>query len=251
MRDDQQLDGDDARPDGFHLDRRKLIAGAAVGGAAAWAAPSILSMSAAAAASAGGGGGGGSTPGSGPYAFAGIPFVVPSPNNPQNVINGGDDVLAGPVALPFGFRFYGIVNNSISVSSNGVVHFGANANAAFTNNTLPDTPAQDNALFPYWDDLINGQVNVWTIGSAPNRSFVVQWLNWSHFGSGGGPFTFYALLNETTMTIDFVYDTLNGVAGEANGESATVGVQGFGTATQYSFNTANSIPNSSAIRASG
>jgi len=48
-----------------------------------------------------------------------------------------------------------------------------------------------------------------TIGSAPNRTLVVQWTGWQRYttsGAFGELYNFQIRLNETTNTIDFVYD---------------------------------------------
>lgn len=255
MTDDQQLDGDDARPDGFHLDRRKLIAGAAVGGAAAWAAPSILSMSAAAAAS---GGGSGiplpPSPGTGPYGISPIPYTSLTLDNPTTIIAGQQDDATAPFTLPWSFRYYGAAYTDVLVGVNGFLGPGGSG-VDFLNAPLAVGPP---LIAPYWDDLTlpaGSTVSAQAFGTAPNRYIVFRWQALRHYGSftPAGPFIFDVVLYETTQ-IDFIYTNVvetedNGnlldgtgagtpvsAAQVSNGNLATIGVQGPSGVTQWSYN---------------
>jgi gliding motility-associated-like protein len=113
-----------------------------------------------------------------PYSFA------PGTIIPLNV----DDMWSSIIPIPFDFCFYGNTYNQCIVSSNGQVSFniaqantfnpwafGAVApmpNAAFT-------AAHNSIMAPYHDILPTtlGIMSYQTIGTAPNRVFVVSWNN--------------------------------------------------------------------------
>ncbi|QOC94327.1 carboxypeptidase regulatory-like domain-containing protein [Micromonospora craniellae] len=93
----------------------------------------------------------------------------------------GDDA-ATMVPLPFPVRFHGESYTSGRVHTNGLVSFGPASGEPDTwvNPTMP-TPAAPNAVVaPFWDDFevdAAASVRTQTQGTAPNRSFVVEWRN--------------------------------------------------------------------------
>lgn len=99
----------------------------------------------------------------------------------------GDDNLT-TIALPWTFTFYGVNQTTVNVATNGFLTFpGTNiAGAPFTNLALA---IGNNGIFPFWDDL-NGAPGVYTqsMGTAPNRRFIIQW-NKPFFG-GSDPVDF-------------------------------------------------------------
>jgi hypothetical protein len=120
--------------------------------------------------------------------------------------------------------------------------------ASFFNDCLP-SPLLSNAIFAFWDDLITRTPGVCTatVGTAPNRQFVVTWNDAMFFGTAAGNLTFSLFLNEGTNTIDVVYSSMTGDPA-ARGNSATIGVQDIGaTNTQHSCNM-NAVMSGTAIR---
>lgn len=72
----------------------------------------------------------------------------------------------------------------VRVGINGVVGFGPGVTATTlgANNSLPDIGTfgfpSVQALFPFWDDLntaIGGSVLTHTVGTTPNRTYIIQW----------------------------------------------------------------------------
>ena len=151
----------------------------------------------------------------------------------------GDDA-SRLVPLPFAFNFYGTSYSQAFVSTNGNLNFLA-LNSTFTNTAIPAAAAPNAAIYAMWDDLnvISGTGSMWTktSGTAPNRSFLIEWRNVNFFA--------------TTLMVD-VQTQLNedgsivtryrnlGADPREQGNSATVGIENAnGTvALQYSFNTA-------------
>ncbi|GIF71228.1 PQQ-dependent sugar dehydrogenase [Asanoa siamensis] len=154
----------------------------------------------------------------------------------------GDDVKQ-QVSLPFAFPFYGVAQNSVWVTSNGFLSF---ADPGWTgliaeNTALPNGTAPNAGIYPFWDDLVlraDSAIRTETLGSAPNRRFVVEWENIGHYGSNSARLSISAVLHESGR-IDFNYDLLN--SAREYGNSATVGVEdpAGAAATTYSFNQAN------------
>ncbi|MFZ2898315.1 MAG: HYR domain-containing protein, partial [Saprospiraceae bacterium] len=143
----------------------------------------------------------------------------------------GDDVAIG-ITLPFTFNFYGVNQTTANVTTNGFMTFPGSsiAGAPFTNAALA---VGQNGIFPYWDDL-NGAPGIFTqtLGTAPNRRFIIEWIK--PFFGGSDQIQFEVVLFETTNIIQFRYQDLNGLTG--NG--ATIGIAGpAGTGlTQLGFN---------------
>lgn len=159
----------------------------------------------------------------------------------QNITS--DDTTKS-VSLPFTFQFAGANYTSIKISSNGNAHFGT-ASSAYSNVAIPNTANPNALLAAFWDDLapnLGGAIYTGVSGTAPNRTFVIEWRNVNHYGvSGTNGATFEIQLDETTNHIWFLYqDTSFGNASYDTGVSATSGVENAtGTAgNQYSYNTA-------------
>src|ERR1022692_2738251 len=102
----------------------------------------------------------------------------------SSVLSNTDDGVA-LLTLPFPFTFYGNTYTLVCASSNGILSFVTTpaacspspdfANADLSTSSLPnDLPA----LVPFWTDLLftgTGGVYYQTQGTAPNRSFVIEW----------------------------------------------------------------------------
>jgi hypothetical protein len=161
-----------------------------------------------------------------------------------------DDEEQVRVNLPsgFAFDFYAMPVTWIDISSNGYLDIGTANNPAqpWVNVALPSAAQPNGIAAAWWDDLNPAgatKVFTHTVGTAPNRVFVVEWLDVSPFtpGSTSGV-TFEAQLEETTGAITFAYrDVTAGLAGFDGGAGGTVGIEEpFGTtATQISYNQAN------------
>jgi hypothetical protein len=154
----------------------------------------------------------------------------------------GDDDSQS-VALPFTFVFYDEAKTSIRVGSNGYLTFGADGDA-FGNTSIPNFALPNDLVCPFWDDMNptgGGTIHTTTLGSAPDRTFIVLYSSVPHFNVVGA-FTFEALLFERTNEIQFRYGSLIG-SPYSDGASASVGLENSdGTlGVQHSFNTAGSV----------
>jgi len=153
----------------------------------------------------------------------------------------GDDTPIG-ITLGFPFQFYGVTQTTATVGTNGHMQFPGSSLGATSPFTNAACAVGQNAIFPFWDDL-NGGAGIYTqtIGTAPNRTFIIQW-NKDHFGGTGNTVAFQVRLSETSNLIRFIYQDVDfGNATWNNGASATVGIAGPGGTgvSQFSFNTAS------------
>lgn len=124
-----------------------------------------------------------------------------------------DDGVSGAISLPFDFQMNGADYNSCRVNYNGYITFGTTAPAG--NNFIPisSNTGYANAISALGMDLFSGTVSVLnagreisyaTIGTAPNRTFVVQWKNVLRKNQNGN-WNFQIRLEENSNKISFVY----------------------------------------------
>lgn len=154
-----------------------------------------------------------------------------------------DDTVNLP--LPFPFTFYGTTYTALNASSNGNIQFG-NANAAYVNECLNSGPAphMGDMIAPYWSDLdltYSGYLETETVGSAPNRIFVVEWDGVPPYGAElDDTVTFEVQLFEGSNDIVFLYEDVVSQVG-SNGRLATIGLQSAnqGVALQLGCNQAS------------
>ncbi|MBC7227431.1 MAG: S8 family serine peptidase [Thermoflexales bacterium] len=150
-----------------------------------------------------------------------------------------DDDAETNVTLPFPFTFYGTTSTAIRVGNNGGILFNATSGDLWAGNENLGTTSSNNLIVPFWDDIDSDTGNVYykTVGTAPNRRFVIEWYNRPHYNNVGNA-TFELILYEGTNNIKFQYqDVVFGNSSYDYGASATVGIRGSGSNyLQYSYN---------------
>lgn len=130
-----------------------------------------------------------------------------------NLIASGWDDNVAAATLPFTFNFNNTNYTSVNVSSNGFITFGT-----APGNTLYfpiNSAGTFNGIFSgFGRDLIdNGTTNpirIGTIGTTPNRVFIIQWTNarrWNNGGIEGDVLNFQIRLYETSNVIECRYGT--------------------------------------------
>ncbi len=164
-----------------------------------------------------------------------------------------EDDWVGTIQLPFSIPFGSDDNvfDTLTIGSNGGLSFTNDGLVDVENHEFPKTNFVS-FIAPLWDDLDpnsgDGGIYYGEVGTAPNREFIVEWRDVSHYGEDNGG-TFQVVFFEDSSDILFNYlDVDFGTEDFNNGASATVGVQS--TATQYSQFSYNSptLQNNSAIR---
>jgi hypothetical protein len=138
-----------------------------------------------------------------------------------------DDGLV-EVVLPFQFSFYGTSYDVIRISSNGNLQFSGQQ-SSFENICLSPEPAagMGDMIAPYWDDLnlsFAGAIETEVVGTAPERSFVIEWDDVPSFSDIDDRVTFEVQLHEGTNDIVFLYEDVARQVGN-RGSSATIGLQ--------------------------
>jgi hypothetical protein len=152
----------------------------------------------------------------------------------------GDDEFVS-VALPFTFRFYGVDYTTAFISTNGNVNFLA-GNTSTGNAAIPSTGNPNAAIFAYWDDLHvdapAASLRTDSLGTAPNRRFVVEWRNVSIFGDPTRRLDISLTLFENGQILTQTRNVADD--GRERGNSASLGIEN-ATGTvglRYGFNQA-------------
>ena len=124
---------------------------------------------------------------------------------------GKDDDNSVLTNIGFDFWFNGVRYRQFGVNANGHLRLGAVIGSAHYTNNLADS-AEDPKIAPYWDDLTTGSdgyVKYGLLGTAPNRSLVIEWKT-NYFVNNTSvtltaPMLFQVVLSENTGKIQFIY----------------------------------------------
>jgi len=164
-------------------------------------------------------------------------------------LDGGDwDDGYFDYALPgdFEFYYYGRKVTHLRISTNGFILFGFGSatgdGVLYENTALPDATDPDQMAAVQWDDwdLTNhGAMYYDLLGTAPNRTFVIEWRGIPSHLVGTEYYTFEAILYEGSNNILYQYNEVLQSSSHDFGNKATVGVEhptGL-QGEQYSYNT--------------
>lgn len=134
------------------------------------------------------------------------------------------------ITTPFSLNFAGQsqVFDSLTIGSNGAVSVTNSLSPEMGNQAFPSERFEA-LIAPFWDDLNpaagEGDIYYDTLGTAPNREFVVEWRDVRHYNSTDGA-TFQIVFFEDSSDILFNYlDVDFGNPEVDKGASATVGIQ--------------------------
>ncbi|SHM20560.1 fibronectin type III domain-containing protein, partial [Hymenobacter psychrotolerans] len=159
-----------------------------------------------------------------------------------------DDAITGALPIGFSFAFDGVPYTNVYASSNGFLSFNTNAVNTRINALATAAAGIRPLIAPLWDDLggegTGSAAKYQTIGTAPNRVFTFEWLNWEWNYSASDPVvSFQVKLYETSNRIEFVYRPENGTP---NSPSASIGIVGASTPIDYlSLNNTSASPTAS------
>ncbi|MBC6470985.1 S8 family serine peptidase [Actinomadura alba] len=145
------------------------------------------------------------------------------------------------ITLPFPVPFYGATYRSASVGTNGLLSFTGAATSR-TNAAIPSTGVPNGALYPFWDDLfLDSASGVYTgvTGTAPHRSFVVEWRDAAHYSDRAQRLSFVALIGEDG-TVGYRYKDVAGSGREA-GSEATIGLENATGTDAFSYSVNSSV----------
>ena len=176
------------------------------------------------------------------YDVSSIPYAPPYAfTGGTSAFVGTDDIFSGLINIPFDFCFYGNTYNQLVIGANGLISFDVNlANAycsySFTA-SIPSTPTitgpYENAIHGAYHDIdpsVAGDINYAVLGTAPCRTFVVNFSNTAHFSCTNLLTTQQIVIYETTNAIE-VYIEDKPTCTTWNSGNALIGIQNIG-ATQ-------------------
>jgi subtilisin family serine protease len=135
----------------------------------------------------------------------------------------GDD-FAGRLRLPFSFPFYGASYDAVFLSDNGYLNFLAADQFNPFPVGLPSSSLPNAAIYALWQDLYldaGSEIDSQTLGSAPDRTFVIEYTGIRTF-SATGRLSFEVKLHEDG-TIDLLYG--DNPADPGDGRNAGVGIE--------------------------
>ncbi|RBQ18897.1 peptidase S8 [Spongiactinospora rosea] len=140
------------------------------------------------------------------------------------------------LTLPFPVPLYGTARSDLWVSARGFASFIEPD--VPDNEPLPNPGLPNLAVYPFWENIwVDAQAGVYTatVGTAPHRSFVIEWRNVTFNDGNDRRLSFSVLLGEDG-TIGYRYKDID--AWRDQGLSATIGLenQDGSDAFEYSYN---------------
>jgi gliding motility-associated-like protein len=135
----------------------------------------------------------------------------------QNISGAGsannlsDDMFSNAINIGFSFNFYGNNYTQCLVSSNMYITFDLSSAGGYSpwpiNNASPSPNNPTNAIMSPWQDVnptpsTSHVIRVGRYGTAPNRVFVVEWVNLVTFSCGGDCNSTQIILYEGTNIIE-------------------------------------------------
>ena len=92
------------------------------------------------------------------------------------------------IPIGFVFQYYGTDYSQLSISNNGLILSSATPGLLFTNEQIKSSSQVHGFIAPFWDDLVTSDANTAdaiyyeTVGTSPNRRFVIEWHDNYRFG---------------------------------------------------------------------
>ena len=134
--------------------------------------------------------------------------------------------------LPFTFNFDNTAYSQIYISTNGFISFGATDPLSTNYAPISATGTGYEVVAGFGRNLnsydATTELRTETLGISPNRTFVVQWKNFSYSVSSGIVYNFQIRLHETTNVVDVMYGAMTSVLNTTTGN---VGLRGLTSAT--------------------
>lgn len=140
---------------------------------------------------------------------------------------GDDDVVTGPLSIPYNFTFYGRSYNHLSVSSNGLVMFNTTGSTEFANRPILTTNSVSNYAACFWlDQVVHVGGGAWieTTGSAPNRRTAITFELTDVNTTTNGPYLYQLILSEGSNRLTCQYQQMDTFE-RGDGRAATIGIR--------------------------
>ncbi|MEO5635016.1 MAG: hypothetical protein ABIR14_00280, partial [Candidatus Paceibacterota bacterium] len=139
----------------------------------------------------------------GSYTASAITYSASTLTGAATALTLDDDDMTAPITIPFTFEFYGTDYTELCVVSNGFVSLTCDDDD-YDAQDIPDVTVPNGAIFAFHDDYNpedGGTISYETLGTTPNRIFVVEYLNVPDYDTTGFA-TFQIKLFETTNNIE-------------------------------------------------
>lgn len=114
-----------------------------------------------------------------------------------------DDCVTGQIPIGFSYNFLGNTYTTAVIQSNGIVGFGAFTFTGYSAFAIPALGSPNNYIAGFFADIdirFGGTITYQSIGTAPNRKFVVSYNNVVPYNlgvsAGTGTASFQIVLNE-------------------------------------------------------
>ncbi len=130
-----------------------------------------------------------------------------------------------PIPVGFSFSYLGTLYTELSVSTNGFIDFSSNPAAGYQDKpygfdntafSIPDPDGTLLAIAPFYDDLmvtwgftLENSVKYQIAGTAGNRVFTLEWINFAFDQSYSDHVNFQVKLYESNANIEFIYGEMN------------------------------------------
>lgn len=149
----------------------------------------------------------------------------------RTYLHSADDLWVNTESVGFEFEYWGVRRAAaapLAIDSNGWMSLSPYSPAGPDNPTplIPSAGIPNGVIAAQWADLVlfesletNQFVCVATVGSSPNRRYVVEWQNARYFAASTSRLYFEIVLTETAHTIDLIYNRLE------RAQAATIGIE--------------------------
>ena len=176
------------------------------------------------------------------YNVSSITYAPPYPfTGGTSAFVGIDDIFSTVITIPFDFCFYGNTYNQLVIGANGLISFDVSLAGTFCQYSytasIPSTPTTtgpyENSIHGAYLDInpaVGGDINYATLGTAPCRTFVVNFHAVPDFMCTNQLITQQIVIYETTNAIE-VYIEDKPTCTTWNFGNAVIGIQNIG-ATQ-------------------
>ena len=139
------------------------------------------------------------------YVLENVPYTSEAYSG--TIVNMFDDSEMGPFDIGFDFCFFGEVYSQFCIGSNGWITFECGQPTTYVSGAIPNAAAPVNSIMAPWSDWnpsVGGEVRYETIGVAPNRALVVNWIDVPLYGGACTNFQgkFQIVLRESTNIIE-------------------------------------------------
>ncbi|MEQ1553697.1 MAG: GEVED domain-containing protein [Ferruginibacter sp.] len=143
----------------------------------------------------------------------------------QGTLTNGDDFTTTDITIPFDFVLKGNVYTKLNACTNGWLAFGGSVTSTNTFGGLSSATISNALIAPFGEDLVTtGNTSValatsfkyQTLGTTPNRIFVVEWIGMERYLYPGPNLNFQVKLYETSNKVEIVYGTMEGFNGTVN-----------------------------------